>query len=189
MDPFTGPKPNLISKRTIRDFETQINQPFDKDEPKILDGIGSFYSNYVQPNMFPLIVISLLIIYITIKYILKKDREEREEKDKEKEDVRDNIKHMMIKDTNLDDNDEDFFYDKKTEISDIISDDYLITDSDEDDNEEDETQGGQEEYGENMYDSHGNIATIPAGYDFFRLQDDNHVLDRGADLVFGKTTN
>jgi uncharacterized membrane protein len=90
-DTFDGSQPILVSYDTIRDIEDRLNVPFDGDENRVLDGLGHFYNEYVLPNMFPIIVISILFIYLLIKYILKQDREEREEqekKDRDKEKAR-----------------------------------------------------------------------------------------------------
>lgn len=85
-DTFDGSRPILVSYDTIRDIEDRINVPFDGDENRVLDGLGHFYNEYILPNMFPIIVISILCIYLLIKYILKQDREEREELDKKERD-------------------------------------------------------------------------------------------------------
>ena len=90
-DTFDGSQPVLVSYDTIRDIEDRLNVPFDGDENRVLDGLGHFYNEYILPNMFPIIVISILFIYLLIKYILKQDREEREEqekKDRDKEKAR-----------------------------------------------------------------------------------------------------
>jgi uncharacterized membrane protein len=139
-DTFDGSKPNLISGKTLRDIESTLNIPDNIDDSnKVLNGIGNFYNEYVVPNLFPLIVISLFIIYLTIRYILKRDREERDEKEEDKEKKRDRVKKHIIK-VDLDDvtnKKKETYNDNQIDISDIISDDYLLTDDD-DDQENDE---------------------------------------------------
>ena len=79
MNTFDGSLPVLVSYDTIRDIEDRLNIPFDTDENNVLNGLTNFYSDYVQPNMFPIIVISILCIFCIIRYVLKQDRENREE--------------------------------------------------------------------------------------------------------------
>jgi hypothetical protein len=76
MDPFNGDTPNLINNKTLKDIEIDLNIPFEEKSNNMINGIGSFYTNYIESNMFPLIVISLLALYLTIKYVIKRDREE-----------------------------------------------------------------------------------------------------------------
>lgn len=100
MDTFDGSVPNLISKRTLEDIDSYLNVPHIDPENKVINGLGAFYNNYISPNLFPIIVISLLIIYLTIKYILKKDREEKEIIDDEKTEKFDRVKKHIFKTDN-----------------------------------------------------------------------------------------
>lgn len=128
IDTFDGSIPNLVSSKTLKDIETKLNVPDSNDNGnRMINGIGAFYTEYIAPNLFPLIVISLLIIYLTIKYVLKRDREERKEREDEQNDKRELTKQHMLK------IDPDDVLNKKadeipTNISDMISDDYLLTD-------------------------------------------------------------
>lgn len=132
LDTFDGSKPNLINSKTIKDIETKLNTTNNNNGGnKMINGIGVFYNEYIAPNLFPLIVISLLIIYLTIKYVLKRDREEREEIEEtedEQNNKRERIKKHMVK------IDPDEIINKPDEmpanISDMISDEYLLTDED-----------------------------------------------------------
>lgn len=138
---FDGSKPNLISSRLMKDIDTKLNvSHISTDNNKMLSGIGSFYNNYILPNMFAIIVIMLLVIYLTIRYVLKKDKEEREEEENDDDEYdkkrKSKIKKSMVKI----DPDDIIKNHKKTnegvidvDISDMISDDYMITDLDEDD--------------------------------------------------------
>jgi large-conductance mechanosensitive channel len=138
---FDGSKPNLISNKTIKDIESRLDIPFN-EENKVIIGIGSFYNNYILPNMFPIIVISLLALYLTIKYVLKKDREEKDEEDEIKYEHNKKTKKLMLK-TDIDEllkekenyqkyinkNEKEKHVNKnKSNISDLISDDYLLSD-------------------------------------------------------------
>lgn len=127
MEPFNGNTPNLINNKILKDIELDLDVPFEEKSNNMINGIGSFYSNYVEPNLFPLIVITLLALYLTIKYIIKRDREENEvlnTEDSEIEDIKPVIrktKPIIVKPDihNIAD---------ESNISDMISDDYLLTD-------------------------------------------------------------
>lgn len=145
LDTFDGSNPNLVSSKTLKDIETKLNVPNNNDNSnRMINGIGAFYNEYIAPNLFPLIVISLLIIYLTIKYVLKRDREEKEDREDEQNIKRERTKKHMLK---IDPDDvinkmEDDVINKieqelPTNISDMISDDYLLTDDDIDNKEMD----------------------------------------------------
>jgi large-conductance mechanosensitive channel len=152
MDTFDGSKPNLISSKVIKDIESKLDCPTSDDGNKVINGIGYFYHNYISPNMFPIIIISVLILYLTIKYVLKRDREEKEEfsekKKKKKNKNKKNTAHNVTK--TIVDNQLDFGADGNNDpdISDIISDDYLLTD----DNDVIENNNTDIENNENMDD-------------------------------------
>ena len=151
MDTFDGSKPNLINGKTLRDIELQLDVPFAEEDNRVINGLGTFYRNYIEPNMFPIIVIMLLVLYLTIKYILKKDREEKEEEDNIKDKAIERTKDKMLK-IDIDNiikerkrGKEEYIKEEYTKeevpleqkknnnkinISDHISDDYLLTESD-----------------------------------------------------------
>jgi len=85
MDTFNGIKPDLMSGTMIKDIEESLNMKYDEDRT-LTNGLGYFYKEYIEPNMFAIIVIGLVILYLTIKYILKKDREEKQSEKKLYED-------------------------------------------------------------------------------------------------------
>lgn len=140
MDTFDGSKPNLISSKTVEQIESQLDLSHDLDNNRVLNGIGSLYSKYIAPNLFPIIVILLLALYLTIKYILKRDREEKEGNNSDENDYE--SKKMMLKididkilkekyrrnKEQLEREYEPENRDNMTDISDLISDDYLLTD-------------------------------------------------------------
>lgn len=134
-DTFDGSKPNLISKTTLKELEKTIGLNNNEMDDKMLNGIGSFYENYISPNLFPIIVICLLILYLTIKYIIKRDRDEKNKKIKLsktkiiKQPINDNKqtndKKIIENNTEIVDNDTN----STPDISNIISEDYILTDS------------------------------------------------------------
>jgi uncharacterized membrane protein len=83
---FDGSKPNLISKKTIKDIESMLNLPdlYKNDNKLNVNNIGSFYDNYILPNLFPIIVIFILVIYLSIKYVLKNKKEAKKMAEKAK---------------------------------------------------------------------------------------------------------
>lgn len=204
-DTFDGSKPDLVSSRTIKEIEAKLDVPDNDEGNRIINGLGSFYANYIAPNMFPLIVIGLLILYLTIKYILKRDREEREE-DEEENEVKNNcikkqmvsvdpdklLKNIMentndiknnnrndngnennIENDNEDDNEsENENRDRNIDISDMISDDYLLTNDDIDG----ENNGGNREIKITQHDANVLLQNRDSTYD----------IDNAALLVFGK---
>ena len=148
---FDGSQPVLVSYDTIRDIESKINVPFDGDENRVLDGLGHFYNEYVLPNMFPLLVISILCIYLIIKYILKQDREEKEreyeEYEKNKRSRAKSKKNQRVNAHHEQEINQKIYQEKihqekiheqmrrqseeDQNIADYISDDYLLTETDE----------------------------------------------------------
>jgi len=89
MDIFSKSKPDLVNHKTIRQI-SKIFQTTGKQEPSWKDNMSHFYVNYIQPNLFPLIVILLVIIFLSIRYLLKQEYE-RERNEYEDEPV--NKKH------------------------------------------------------------------------------------------------
>jgi uncharacterized membrane protein len=131
IDTFSGTKPNLINHSIIKELESKINVEF--NDNNIVEGWKGFYENYIQPNLLAIIVISLFILYLIIKYVIKKDEDEKKEKNEIDEEIMkskhqkppkiDMIK-LMARQRELQ---------RKaleSHISDHISDDYLINESD-----------------------------------------------------------
>ena len=130
MEPFNGNIPNLINNKILKDIEFDLDAPFEEKSNNMINGIGSFYSNYIEPNLFPLIVISLLALYLTIKYILKRDREENEisnTEDSETENIKPVIRKIKRRIHKPDIEPGNNIPDESN-ISDMISDEYLLTD-------------------------------------------------------------
>lgn len=120
MDTFDGSVPNLVSSKTLKDIESRLDNSLTHtpSSNKVINGLGEFYSNYISPNLFPLIVIGLLVLYLTIKYIIKRDKEEKNMKDPDEEFII--INKLPIK--------ENKSKPPVKEASDLIPDEYLIND-------------------------------------------------------------
>ena len=166
MDTFDGSKPNLISSKTIKELESKLNDlPVYNDSNKIFNGLETFYENYIMPNMFPLIVITLLILYLIIKYILKKDRDEKED-----------IKHVSKKNV-INIHAKDY---KKYDISDMISDEYLLT---EDKDIEKDRDSIVDDYSEVDYPD---VEYPDSDYSDEKIEINNNDIDKAANIIFGK---
>ncbi len=111
MDVFTGNEPDLVNNSLFQDVETNYDIKFGKNKFGTL--MRFMYENYVQPNMFPIIVILFLCIYLLIKYLLKKNYPTSQ-----------NIKQSNI--PQLLNNVPEIIND---DIASFISDDYLLTDT------------------------------------------------------------
>lgn len=72
---FSNTQPNLLNDKALNSF----NKIFKIDnEIKLTTGehLIKMYDNYIKPNLFALIIISLVFIFLFIKYIVKKYNEE-----------------------------------------------------------------------------------------------------------------
>jgi len=212
---FDGSQPILVSYETIKGIEDKLNVPFENDDNKVLNGIGNFYTEYVQPNMFPIIVVSILCVYLFIKYILKQDREDKEIVDKKaiaKEKARRRKAKQIYKAItgNNNDNAEQVKHNthtvrsnhtdpvKKTledpDIANYISDDYLLTDTDNDMSNADPDQVQNPDQDQNNYAPM--VSSNPMMNDMIAMQQGEpqmmsssnreNDIDAAAKLVFGK---
>lgn len=99
MDFFSGSKPNLISNNTLDEINNllggyQIPANLENNsQPKLNDGITDFYSNYISPNLFFIVLAILFLLFLYWKYetknsensVTKSKNKEKKLKDKEKE--------------------------------------------------------------------------------------------------------
>ena len=74
-------KPDLVSNKTFRKINKIFQEPV-VNEPTWEDNLMLFYTDYIKPNLFPLIVLIILIIFLSIKYLLKENKEKRKKKHK-----------------------------------------------------------------------------------------------------------
>ncbi len=71
-----GGGPNLISNNTINEIQGLINNKNIKtEEIKINDGVSNFYENYIQPNIFFIILAVLFLLFLYWKYETKNSEE------------------------------------------------------------------------------------------------------------------
>lgn len=70
--------PRLVSKKTIHRLGKVFDMPT-VNEPSWKDNLCIFYDNNIKPNLLALIILAIVVIFLTIKYLLKQDKDEREE--------------------------------------------------------------------------------------------------------------
>lgn len=96
-----GEMPKLISKKTIKTvdklFVNNDNVPIGSTD--WVTTIKKFYNDYIEHNIFGLIVIVAVIVFLIILYIIKKDRElskinKKKSKKKHKKSVSDKNEHF-----------------------------------------------------------------------------------------------
>lgn len=76
MEFFSGSAPELVSNKLLKEIDKGLRVP----NNTVIDSkmsIASFYIDYIQPNLFPIIVLSIVGIYLIIKYVLKQDTDEK----------------------------------------------------------------------------------------------------------------
>jgi hypothetical protein len=216
---FDKSHPALVDSQTIQDIENKLNVPFDQnDGNRVLHGLGNFYTEYVQPNMFPIIVILIMCLYLFIKYVLKQDREEKEHKkrkhsdqsedsDSESSDKSDksnksnksnqsngsngsngsNQSNQSSESNNAQLPEPEPKPDKqekeKEDIADLISDDYLLTDTEEDKNKDNINHGADS--GINN-DISNDMFMMPMVEDIIGERNNSRDMDKASKLVFGQ---
>lgn len=73
-DFFSESKPDLINKKTLHHFEKIISKAKNIQEPNNISWTNylyNFYEEYLKHNMFFIIVIVLLTIFLIYKYMTK----------------------------------------------------------------------------------------------------------------------
>lgn len=71
-DLYSGNAPDLISKKVIKDFHLMYNS---RKTLNVIpeNGVSSFYSEYIQPNLILLILLFIFILFLVCRYTLKDD--------------------------------------------------------------------------------------------------------------------
>jgi hypothetical protein len=69
MNVYSNTKPMLVSNKTLKNLGKKFKVA-QTDQIHWNDSVGNFYEDYIQPNLLALIVMALLVIFLTIKYIL-----------------------------------------------------------------------------------------------------------------------
>ena len=79
MDVFSRSKPDLVSHKVIKRVN-KVFQTAGSIEPSWGENIGHFYTNYIQPNLFALIIFVVIAIFLTIRYLIKQDKQDKTKK-------------------------------------------------------------------------------------------------------------
>uniref|UniRef100_A0A6C0EC37 Uncharacterized protein n=1 Tax=viral metagenome TaxID=1070528 RepID=A0A6C0EC37_9ZZZZ len=93
MEYFSGTHPELISNKIIKKLDNELNVDF-VHQPKLTDNISSFYTNFIKPNMFPILIFILFAAFLLLKYAIKQDK-----KTKRKNKHRDDYENETMEDT------------------------------------------------------------------------------------------
>jgi hypothetical protein len=80
---YSNSKPNLINSKTIKQIDKVFNN-IQKSEPTWNENMKLFYKKYVSHNIFPILVLFLLVIYLTMRYVIKTNKIEKTKKRKRK---------------------------------------------------------------------------------------------------------
>ena len=80
MNTFHGIDPQLITNTTLNELEAMLNIEAPTQRNKIFNGLGNFYSNYIVPNLFSIIVIVAFATYLIINYVINREKKENKEK-------------------------------------------------------------------------------------------------------------
>lgn len=78
MEYFSGTHPELISNKIIKKLDNELNVDF-VHQPKLTDNISSFYTNFIKPNMFPILIFILFAAFLLLKYAIKQDKKQKKE--------------------------------------------------------------------------------------------------------------
>jgi hypothetical protein len=80
MDFFSGKQPDLISAQTMKEL-TNTLQPSGKQKIKFVhwtDGLSGFYQKFIEQNIFAIVILIIVCIFLFIRYLMKKDRIKKE---------------------------------------------------------------------------------------------------------------
>lgn len=76
---YSKTKPKLVSDEILKNLGKTFKVATVK-QTQWEDSIGNFYEDYVRPNLFALIVFGLLIVFLTIRYVLKENNKKKKTK-------------------------------------------------------------------------------------------------------------
>lgn len=75
MDIFSRPEPKLVNPTILKQFNKIIKNAT-KNEVTWSDNIVHFYNNYIKQNLFPLLVLIIVAIFLLIRYLLKQTNDQ-----------------------------------------------------------------------------------------------------------------
>lgn len=108
MDLFSRTKPELVNPKSLKQINKLYNLTSGERIPTFGENLLYFYDNYIFPNLFPLVVLLVVALFLTIRYMLKKHRQENfkkhsKPKKKKVSDTDDKDYRIKFDDTDLDD--------------------------------------------------------------------------------------
>jgi hypothetical protein len=69
---FSGTKPNLINEKALKSINKILDTSTIQNQETTGEHLYKLYDNYVKPNMFGLLVIVIVSLFLFIRYIIKK---------------------------------------------------------------------------------------------------------------------
>ena len=72
-------KPNLVSSKTIKRIDKLFSN-IKNDEPTWGISMSLFYNDYIKPNLFALIILLIIVIFLSLRYLLKHNKTQRKHK-------------------------------------------------------------------------------------------------------------
>lgn len=82
MDPFSKSKPDLINRKAVKHIKKVFNSG-SETIPSWGDNVHHFYTNYIRPNIFALIILLIVILFLTIRYFIKQHRVDNNKRKKQ----------------------------------------------------------------------------------------------------------
>lgn len=70
----------LVNSDILDSMDKPLQDVKDAPNIKLTTRLHGIYENYISPNMFPIVVIVIISIYLYIRYIIKKERQKRGDK-------------------------------------------------------------------------------------------------------------
>lgn len=100
MDFFSGSNPNLISNKSLKNMEKLIKVNNPVQEISITDTFGSFYGNFIEPNLFIIGIIVILILFLLYKYYTKEEQNDTFENLSDRDLFKENLLDQYLLDKN-----------------------------------------------------------------------------------------
>lgn len=70
-DYFSGTRPDLVNKHVLKDINKLLSVKY-KEPQNCVDGIVWCYTSFIYPNMFSIIIVIILVLFLLYRYMAKK---------------------------------------------------------------------------------------------------------------------
>ena len=78
---FSESKPDLINKKTLHNFEKMLKKPkVTTEETSWVNTLHYIYNEYIKPNIFFIIVVVLLVLFLLYRYLTRSEKKNDIEK-------------------------------------------------------------------------------------------------------------